>query len=59
MEEDIKYILIQWPEIQDFMEHPRYNECYSALSLNENDINSYWFVPEDLYQEIINKSLKF
>lgn len=22
-----KYILVGWPEIQDFMEHPRFNEC--------------------------------
>jgi len=51
-----KYILVYWPEIQDYMEHPRYKECYSANSRDENDTTEVWFVPEDLYEEIqINK----
>lgn len=52
MDQDIKYILVKWPEIQDFMEHPRYKESFSAQSINEEDPNGYWFVPEDLYYEI-------
>ena len=43
-----KYILVEWPEIQDYMDHPRYNECFSATRIDETDINSYWFVPEDI-----------
>lgn len=52
MEREDKYIIVKWPEIQDFMEHPRYTECFSAYSLNDDDMDSYWFVPEDLYYEI-------
>lgn len=48
----MKYILVQWPEIQDYMEHPRYNECFSANKIDENDSNSYWFVPVDLIAEV-------
>lgn len=47
-----KYILVEWPEIQDYMDHPRYNECFSATRIDETDINSYWFVPEDIVAEI-------
>lgn len=52
MERDIKYVLVQWPEIQNYMDNPRYNECFCANSINKEDIESYWFVPEDLYNEI-------
>lgn len=47
-----RYVLVEWPEIQDFMEHPRYNECYSGNSIDENNVTGAWFVPEDLYYEI-------
>lgn len=47
-----KYVLVEWPEIQDFMEHPRYNECYSGNSIDESDTTGVWFVPEDLYEEV-------
>lgn len=46
-----KYVLVEWPEIQYFMEHPRYrSECYGAST--EDDISEVWFVPEDLYEEV-------
>lgn len=47
-----KYLLIEWPEIQDYMDHPRYNECYSSLDVTGCDINGVWFVPEDLVEEL-------
>ena len=50
-----KYILVDWPEIQDYMEHPRYRECYSANSIDENEATGVWFVPEDLYEEVTYK----
>lgn len=46
------YILVEWPEIQDFMEHSRYGECYSANSVDESEATGVWFVPKDLYEEI-------
>lgn len=51
-----KYILVEWPDIQDFMEHPRYKECYFGNSVHEQNITGIWFIPEDLYEEVqINK----
>lgn len=45
-----KYIAVNWPEIQDFMEHPNYQEevCFDA------DKN-IWFVPEEMYNQVYNK----
>lgn len=42
-----KYILVPFPEIQDFMEHERWEECEPSCS-----INGAYFVPEDLYNEV-------
>ncbi len=48
-----KYILLGFPEIQDYMDHPRFNdECFYAYAYDPCDTNSYYFVPEDLYNEI-------
>ena len=45
-----KYIAVEWPEYQTFMEHPRFREeCYYCA-----DANTY-FIPEDLYNEVIHK----
>ena len=38
----MKYIKLEWPEIQDYMHHPNYQEeCFYDASRN------VWFVPED------------
>lgn len=47
-----KYIEVGWPEIQDFMEHPKYTECFSANPIDETDPRGVWFVPEYLYEEV-------
>ena len=39
----MKYIRVEWPEIQDYMFNPRYSEEVSYDSQK-----NYWFVPEDL-----------
>ena len=45
-----KYVVVEWPEYQVFMEHPRFSEeCHYCP-----DSNTY-FVPEDLYDEIMYK----
>lgn len=36
------------------MTHPRYKECYVGIP-NENDPTEGWFVPEDLYEEVMYK----
>lgn len=46
-----KYILTEWPESQDFVGNP---ECYLVHSLdhNERQLDSAYFVPEDLFIEL-------
>lgn len=52
-----RYVLVTWPEIQDYMDNPRYkSECFSGQSMDENNTEGVWFVPEDLYEEVeVNK----
>lgn len=48
-----RYIKVDWPESQDYIEHSRFNECYNALILDKSDnYANTLFVPEDLYEEI-------
>ena len=38
----MKYIKVEWPEIQDYMNNPEYNkECYFDPKKN------CWFIPEE------------
>lgn len=38
----MKYILIGWPEIQDYMNNPNYpDDCYF------DPVENVWFIPED------------
>lgn len=44
-----KYIYVEWPEYQIFMEHPRFEkDCYYCPDA------SIYFIPEDLYNEVMN-----
>lgn len=53
MNKQNKYVLVYWPEIQNYMDHPRYKECYMCESLDEDsDEVSTYMVPEDLYEEV-------
>ena len=47
-----RYILVEWPEIQNFMSHPRWSECIEIAGHPCPD-NSY-MVPESLYEEVNN-----
>lgn len=50
-----KHILVGWPKIQDFMEHPRWSECIFCQEIDEHPcFDSVYAVPEDLYNEIYN-----
>ena len=45
---ETKYIAVEWPEYQIFMEHPRFREeCYFCPDAN------IYFIPEDLHDEIM------
>lgn len=46
----VKYICVEWPEYQFFMDHQRFmDECYYCPDAN------VYFVSEDLYDEVMNK----
>lgn len=48
MLEESSYILVTWPEIQDFMSEPDYLEkVYIGTPLNDG--NEVWFVPREMY----------
>lgn len=50
-----KYILVGWPEIQDFMEHPRWSECILCQEIEGHLCESPTYaVPEDLYNSVYN-----
>ena len=52
-----KYILVGWPEIQNFMLHPRWSECIFCCEIEGHPCpDSTFVVPESLYKEIyVNK----
>ena len=48
-----RYILVGWPEIQDYMEHPRWKECIFCIGIEGHECpDSTYAVPESLYKEI-------
>lgn len=51
-----KYILVSFPEIQLFMDHPRFNECIFCMEIEGHPCpDSSYMVPEDLYYEVKRK----
>lgn len=49
------YILISWPEIQDFMEHERWEECIFCQEIEGHPCpDGTYAVPVNLYKEIYN-----
>ena len=50
-----RYFLVEWPEIQEYMNHPRWSECIFCMEIKEHPCpdNSY-MVPESLYEEVNN-----
>lgn len=50
--------MVYWPEIQSYMDHPRYKECYECNSVDNEDYTiSIYAVPEDLYYEVQDERL--
>ena len=48
-----KYILVEWPEIQEYMLHPRWGECVFCCEIEGHPCpDSTYAVPESLYEEI-------
>lgn len=53
---ETKYILVTFPKIQDFMEHPRFDECIFCMEIEGHPCpDSSYMVPEDLYYEVERK----
>ena len=47
------YVLVGWPEIQDFMLHDRWNECIFCIEIEGHPVgDSTYAVPLDLYEEV-------
>lgn len=48
-----KYVLVSFPEIQYFMEHPRWSECIFCQEIEGHPCEgSTYVVPEDLYYQV-------
>lgn len=55
-----KYIMVSWPEIQEFMNHERWNECIFCQQIGEHYVpDCTYMIPEDLYNEIKNPIEQF
>lgn len=51
------FVLVQWPESQIFMDHPRFNECYLLQAgPNQEYLDSAYFIPQDIYDEMYNQT---
>lgn len=51
-----KYILVEFPEIQKFMEHPRWGECIFCVEIYGHPCpDQSYMVPESLYKEVFNE----
>lgn len=51
-----KYVLVQWPESQQLMEHERFNECLLIQDIEGHSEvgGSAYMCPEDLYDSLFN-----
>lgn len=53
------YVKVDFPDIQEFQEHPRWNECIPASTICNGDgvdvPSCTYFVPIDLYDEVMNR----
>ena len=47
------YILVSWPEIQLFMEHPRWSDCIFCTDIEGHPCpDSSYMIPEEIYKEV-------
>ena len=50
------YVKVDFPDIQEFQEHPRWNECIPASTICDGDGSCVpsctYFVPVGLYDEV-------
>lgn len=54
-----KYVLVEFPENQYLMNHPRFNECILCQSIEGHECSdSTYAVPLDLYNEVYEEGIK-
>ena len=57
------YVKVDFPDIQEFQEHKRWNECIPASTICDGDgvdvPSCTYFVPVDLYNEIVKKHYNY
>lgn len=50
-----RYLLIEWPESQAFMDHPRWGECILCVEIEGHPCpDGTYAVPESLYEEVFS-----
>lgn len=51
-----RYVMVTWPEIQDFMNHKRWNECIFCQEIEGHPCpDSAYMVPESVYDDVMYK----
>lgn len=51
-----RYVMVTWPEIQDFMNHKRWNECIFCQEIEGHPCpDSTYMVPESVYDDVMYK----
>lgn len=49
-----KYIMVTWPDVQFFMDNPRWSECIFCQEIEGHPCpDSTYMVPADLYKEVM------
>lgn len=56
-----RYILVTWPESQQFMDHERFNECLFVQDIDGHTEvgSSAYMIPEDIYFEYTENPLAY
>lgn len=51
-----KYILVEFPEVQKFMDHPRWKECIFCEEIKGHPCpDCAYMIPESLYKEVMDE----
>ena len=51
-----QYVLVQWPDSQLLMRHPRFSECLFVMDIDGHEEvgDSAYMCPSDLFKEIFS-----
>lgn len=49
-----EYIMVTWPDVQNFMDNPRWGECIFCQGSEEHFCpDNTYMIPIDLYKEVM------